>query len=114
MIDTEIALSAPSDHTRIYYNLPVKTLLYGLQAKFKGGTIGGAMWHHHLYWVVPPIHWWCHVAPPTLLGGATTVLSTNYTFSFRYIGNLSQNVQFSSKTVVAPPSKGGGATWHHQ
>ena len=75
-----LQLSAPSDHTRIYYNLPVKTLLYGLQAKFKGGTTGGATWHHHLYWVVPPIHWWCHVAPPPLLGGATTVLLENCTF----------------------------------
>ena len=107
-------LSAPSDHTRKYYKLLVQTLLYGLQAKYKGGTTGGATWHHHPYLVVPPIHRWCHVAPPPLLGGATTVLSTNYTFSFRYIGNLSQNVQFLSKTVVAPPSKGGGATWHHQ
>ena len=39
-------LSAPSDHTRKYYKLLVQTLLYGLQAKYKGGTTGGAMCHH--------------------------------------------------------------------
>ena len=45
-----------------------------------GGTTGDDICHHCFYmqgatnsFVMPPIHWLCHMKPPSLLGGATTV-----------------------------------------